>query len=132
MRRVDVVLVATGVVVLVTRTGPVGGPARDVVEREPFAPLSLGYPSGHAAVSWAITIIVLAYLGRPWRLAAIVLAIVVPLYRMYVAAHLPLDLIGGAALGVAVASLVNALVFRPPQTARVPSDRVEMADSADP
>ena len=84
-----------------------------VVEREAFAPMSLGFPSGHAAVAWAITIIVLAYLGRPWRIAAIVLAIMVPLYRMYVAAHLPLDLIGGAALGVTVASLVNLLLLRP-------------------
>ncbi|MGH2529595.1 MAG: phosphatase PAP2 family protein [Actinomycetota bacterium] len=70
---------------------------------------SLGYPSGHAAVAWAITLIVLAYVGRPWQIAAIVLAIVVPLVRLYVAAHLPLDLIGGAALGVTVASAVNLL-----------------------
>jgi membrane-associated phospholipid phosphatase len=86
-----------------------------VVEREPFSPESLGYPSGHAAVAWAITIIVLAFMGRPWRRVAIVLAIVVPVVRMYVAAHLPLDLIGGAALGVFVASAVS-LVLRVPQT----------------
>jgi membrane-associated phospholipid phosphatase len=61
-------------------------------------------------VAWAITIIVLAHLGRPWRIAAVVLGIIVPLYRMYVAAHLPLDLIGGAALGVTVASLLNVLL----------------------
>jgi membrane-associated phospholipid phosphatase len=84
-----------------------------VVERETFSPGSLGYPSGHAAVAWAITIIVLAYVGRPWQIAAIVLAIVVPLVRMYVAAHLPLDLIGGAALGVTVASAVNLLLGVP-------------------
>src|SRR2546430_5866619 len=84
-----------------------------VMEREAFAPMSLGYPSGHAAVAWAITIIVIAYLGRPWQIAAGVLAIIVPFYRMYVAAHLPLDLLGGAALGVTVASLVNLLLLRP-------------------
>jgi membrane-associated phospholipid phosphatase len=84
-----------------------------VVERETFSPDSLGYPSGHAAVAWAITIIVLAYVRRPWQIAAIVLAIVVPIVRMYVAAHLPLDLIGGAALGVTVASAVNLLVGVP-------------------
>jgi len=67
----------------------------EVIEREGFSPNSLGFPSGHAAVAWAITIILLAYLGRPWQIGAIVLAIVVPLVRMYVAAHLPLDLIGG-------------------------------------
>jgi membrane-associated phospholipid phosphatase len=87
-----------------------------VVEREPFSPESLGYPSGHAAVAWAITIIVLAFMGRPWRRIAIVLAIVVPVVRMYVAAHLPLDLIGGAALGVFVASAVS-LVLRVPRDA---------------
>jgi undecaprenyl-diphosphatase len=85
----------------------------EVIEREGFSPNSLGFPSGHAAVAWAITIILLAYLGRPWQIGAIVLAIVVPLVRMYVAAHLPLDLIGGAALGVMVASVVNLVVGVP-------------------
>jgi undecaprenyl-diphosphatase len=90
---------------------------KEVIEREGFSPNSLGFPSGHAAVAWAITIILLAYVGRPWQIAAIVVAILVPLVRMYVAAHLPLDLIGGAALGVAVASAVN-LVFGVPVRAR--------------
>jgi membrane-associated phospholipid phosphatase len=84
----------------------------NVVARESFSPDSLGYPSGHAAVAWAITIVVLAHLGRPWQIAAIALAIIVPTVRMYVAAHMPLDLIGGAALGVLVASAMN-LLFRP-------------------
>lgn len=51
--------------------------------------------------------------GNPWQIAAIVLAIVVSLVRMYVAARLPLDLIGGAALGVTVASAVNLLLGFP-------------------
>jgi membrane-associated phospholipid phosphatase len=94
---------------------------QDVVEREHFSPESLGYPSGHAAVAWAITIIVLFCLGGRWRIAAIVLAIVVPIVRMYVAAHLPLDLIGGAALGVLVASAVALLLgVRKPSNAGDP------------
>jgi undecaprenyl-diphosphatase len=91
----------------------------EVVERETFSPSSLGFPSGHAAVAWAITLILLVYVGRPWQIAAIVLAILVPLVRMYVAAHLPLDLIGGAALGVTVASAVNVLLGVP---IRVPAE----------
>jgi undecaprenyl-diphosphatase len=90
---------------------------KEVIEREGFSPNSLGFPSGHAAVAWAITIILLAYVGRPWQIAAIIVAILVPMVRMYVAAHLPLDLIGGAALGAAVASAVN-LVFGVPVRAR--------------
>ena len=39
-----------------------------------------------------------------------------PVVRMYVAAHLPLDLIGGAALGVFVASAVS-LGLRAPRRA---------------
>jgi membrane-associated phospholipid phosphatase len=61
---------------------------------------------------------VLAYLVRPWRIAALTLAVIVPLYRMYVAAHVPLDLIGGAALGVTVASAVNLLLLRPAEDSR--------------
>jgi len=99
-----------------------------VVERETFSPDSLGYPSGHAAVAWAITIIVLAYVGRPWQIAAIVLAIVVPIVRMYVAAHLPLDLIGGAALGVTVASAVNLLIGVP---ARAPTEDTRAGPNTD-
>jgi len=93
-----------------------------------FSPDSLGFPSGHAAVAWAITIIVLAYVGRPWQIAAIVLAIVVPMVRMYVAAHLPLDLIGGAALGVTVASAVNLLVGVP---ARAPAEDIRAGPNTD-
>ena len=99
-----------------------------VVERETFSPDSLGFPSGHAAVAWAITIIVLAYVGRPWQIAAIVLAIVVPISRMYVAAHLPLDLIGGAALGVTVASAVNLLIGVP---ARAPAESIRAGPNTD-
>jgi membrane-associated phospholipid phosphatase len=102
--------------------------AEGVVEREMFSPDSLGFPSGHAAVAWAITIIVLAYVGRPWQIAAIVLAIVVPIVRMYVAAHLPLDLIGGAALGVTVASAVNLLVGVP---ARAPAEDIRAGPNTD-
>jgi len=99
-----------------------------VVERETFSPDSLGYPSGHAAVAWAITIILLAYLGRPWQIAAIVLAIVVPIARMYVAAHLPLDLIGGAALGITVASAVNLVIGVP---APAPTEKTRAGPNSD-
>lgn len=87
-----------------------------VVEREMFSPESLGYLSGHAAVAWVITIIVLAYVGRPWGFVAIALACIVPLSRMYVGAHLPLDLIGGAALGVMIGSAANLLLGVPKHT----------------
>jgi undecaprenyl-diphosphatase len=84
-----------------------------VAERETFAPGSLGYPSGHAAVAWVITLLIAPYVRRGWQIAALLAAIVVPFIRMYVGAHLPLDLIGGAALGVTIASATNLVVGVP-------------------
>lgn len=81
-----------------------------VNDREVFAVGSLGFPSGHAAVAWAITVILLPRVRRPLQVVALFLAIVVPFARLYVGAHLPLDLVGGAALGVAAASTTNLIL----------------------
>jgi membrane-associated phospholipid phosphatase len=69
----------------------------------------LGFPSGHAAVSAALTVVALpSVTGWRWSLAA--LSGFVPLARMYVGAHLPLDVVGGSALGLAIGSAVNLLI----------------------
>lgn len=83
-----------------------------VEEREVFGPDSLGYPSGHAAVAAALTVVVAAHLSVRWVIAALALGTVVLFGRIYVGAHLPLDVIGGAALGAIAGSVVN-LVVRP-------------------
>ena len=81
-------------------------------ERELFGADSLGYPSGHAAVAAALTVVVAAHLSARWLIAALALGVVVLFGRIYVGAHLPLDVIGGAALGAIVGSIVN-LIVRP-------------------
>jgi len=85
----------------------------NVVARETFAVGSLGYPSGHAAVAGALTVVVTPYLRGWWKVIPAALLIIVGVGRMYVAAHTPLDLIGGAALGVAAGALANLLVKAP-------------------
>ncbi len=75
-----------------------------------------GFPSGHAAVSAALTVVAWPYLSNGWRAVAAVLSGFVPFARMYVGAHLPLDLVGGSALGVAIGSAVNLAV--PPNRPR--------------
>lgn len=86
----------------------------DVHGREVFGEGSLGYPSGHAAVSAALTVVVAAHLSKRWAIAALGLGLAVIIGRMYVGAHLPLDVVGGAALGTVVGSIVNLLI-RPRQ-----------------
>jgi membrane-associated phospholipid phosphatase len=66
-----------------------------------------GYISGHAAVVFALVAVISPYLGRTLQYVAWLLAIVVCLARVYVGAHLPLDVAGGAAFGWAIGSLVN-------------------------
>ena len=79
-------------------------------ERESFAEGSLGFPSGHAAVAAALTAVVAAHLSRRWLIIALGSAVI--LGRLYVGAHLPLDVVGGVALGAVAGSAVN-LVVRP-------------------
>ncbi len=83
----------------------------DVTEgRETFGIGSLGYPSGHAAVAGALTVILTPHLPARWRWLPLSLLVIVGVGRMYVGAHLPLDLIGGAALGVAAGSAANLII----------------------
>jgi len=72
----------------------------------------LGFPSGHAAVSAAITTAAWPYLSDGGRFAALALCSSVAFGRLYVGAHLPLDLIGGAALGLAVGCGGNLVLRR--------------------
>jgi glycosyltransferase 2 family protein len=73
----------------------------------------LGFVSGHAAVAVAIATLVAPYLGRRARWVAVVVAALVCVSRLYVGAHLPLDVVGGAALGWAAGSLVHLLLGAP-------------------
>jgi membrane-associated phospholipid phosphatase/tRNA A-37 threonylcarbamoyl transferase component Bud32 len=73
----------------------------------------LGFVSGHAAVAVAIATMIAPYLGRRARWIAVLWAALVCVSRLYVGAHLPLDVVGGAALGWAAGSLVHLLMGAP-------------------
>lgn len=69
----------------------------------------LGYPSGHAGVAVALAVAARPHLPLNARHAALVLAPVVGVTRMYVGAHLPLDVVSGAALGLTIDAIVELM-----------------------
>ena len=69
----------------------------------------LGYPSGHVTVATAIVTVLAAWLPRRWEAPLWVLVILVGIGRMYVGAHLPLDVVGGVVLGGLIGAGVRTL-----------------------
>lgn len=78
----------------------------DVVTRGEAA-TGNGFPSAHATVAAAVATAAWPWIGRPARVVLVALAGAVAVLRVYVGAHLPLDVVGGAALGVAVGGLAR-------------------------
>ena len=69
---------------------------------------SLGFVSGHAAVAMATAGIIHRYVSPGLGAAAYGVAALVGFSRIYAGAHLPIDVLGGAALGVLVSETVIA------------------------
>jgi membrane-associated phospholipid phosphatase/tRNA A-37 threonylcarbamoyl transferase component Bud32 len=86
-----------------------GGLLDDVVFRG-GEPVGFGFLSGHSAVAFALATAASLYLPRRWRARAFALAAVVGLSRVFVGAHLPLDVIAGSALGWAIAAALRLVV----------------------
>lgn len=70
----------------------------------------LGYLSGHAGVAIALAAAAFPRLGKAGRAVTLSAAPLVGLTRIYVGAHLPLDVAGGAALGFVVEAALNAAI----------------------
>jgi membrane-associated phospholipid phosphatase len=92
--------------------GRPGGLIPDVVIRGAEAH-GRGFVSGHAATLAALATVAWPWLGRRGRIVVVVLVTVVCLARVHVGAHLPLDVVGGAGLGIAVGGSVRLLMGRP-------------------
>lgn len=67
----------------------------------------LGYVSGHAGVAVALAVAAYPELGRAGRVATLIAVPAVSLSRIYVGAHLPLDIVGGATMGLAIEAAVE-------------------------
>jgi membrane-associated phospholipid phosphatase len=70
----------------------------------------LSFVSGHAIITFAIAGLLLLVLPRRWGVAAFVLATCNAIARVYLGAHNPLDVVGGAAVGLAIAAALDLLL----------------------
>jgi undecaprenyl-diphosphatase len=84
----------------------------DVVLRDSFGG-GLAFVSGHAIIAFGIATLAHPYLDRTWRIVVWTLASLACLGRVYVGAHLPLDVVGGAAAGVSLGFIINLIVGVP-------------------
>jgi membrane-associated phospholipid phosphatase len=81
----------------------------DVVLRDAPA-AGQAFVSGHAVIAVGLATVVHPYVGRKWRIAVWALALLVCVARVFVGAHLPLDVVGGAAAGWALGTAANLLM----------------------
>ena len=97
--------VALAVKEIVARQRPLGAGLEAIVRGVDAS--GFGFISGHTAVAFAGATVMWVFYGRRWGTLAYLIAMVVGLARVYVGAHLPLDVIGGAATGALIGGAVT-------------------------
>jgi undecaprenyl-diphosphatase len=78
----------------------------------------LAFVSGHAIIAAAVAGLVSPYLRGAWKAVPWTVLVLVCLARVYLGAHNPLDVIGGAGTGLAIAGGLNLAVGVPDGAAR--------------
>lgn len=89
---------------------PLVARARPYVTLDTIVPLGhlsrdFSFPSGHSAASFAGAWALYKSAPRKYGIAAVVLAALIALSRLYVGVHYPTDVLAGAAIGIAAGEL---------------------------
>ena len=98
---------------IVTRRRPGTSIGLDIHLRGDVSVGGESFVSGHAVLVAALAGVVTPYLHGRWKVVPWVVVGLVMVTRVYVGAHNPLDVICGAALGLAVAGLLNLILGVP-------------------
>src|SRR5690348_4122012 len=87
------------------RTRPYLAMADAVLRQQPAHGTS--FPSSHTAVTLAIAIALIPFLARPLAATGIGYAVLTGWSRVYLGVHYPLDILGGAGIGMAAAGVIS-------------------------
>jgi undecaprenyl-diphosphatase len=98
---------------IVTRPRPGTSIGRNIHARGTVSLHGPSFVSGHAVLVAALASVIAPYLRGRWRILPWVVVAVVMVTRVYVGAHNPLDVIGGAALGILIGGCLNLIVGVP-------------------
>lgn len=98
---------------MVSRQRPGTSIGDDIELRGDVSVRGESFVSGHAVLVAALAGVIAPYLPGRWKAVPWVLVALVMFGRVYVGAHNPLDVVCGAALGVAIASGINLLLAVP-------------------
>jgi undecaprenyl-diphosphatase len=97
----------------VSRERPFTSIGSDIHVRGDVSTSGESFVSGHAILVAALATVIWPYVPARWRPVLWVLVALVMIGRVYVGAHNPLDVVCGAALGVALGIAVNVLLRAP-------------------
>lgn len=72
----------------------------------------LSFVSGHAIITWALVVLLWPHLVGRWRWLPVGMAVLNGIARIHLGAHAPLDILGGAGIGVALGATLAMAVAR--------------------
>jgi undecaprenyl-diphosphatase len=87
----------------------------------PKDPFGNAYPSAHTSVTVGLVTALWPWLTRPQRAVGVAVAVLVALNRLYIGAHWPVDVVGGAAIGLFTGSVCWLVAARWPIRQRGPA-----------